>query len=318
MQQRHLQRLLAQVWRRSPFYREYYAGHGIREECLRDVSVADLPLLPRKMLIDNFDRAVTDARLRRTDVEAWLHHNRNPRDNFCSDTIVLHGSGTSGDLGIFAYDHKAWTIADLTLAAHLPLPENLAAWNAPIYMLYASAESKFMAIRTPGSDQMTVLDDLNILEVLEVLDERDQPVAPEQEGRVVLTNLYNVVLPIIRYELGDYVRRGTPPADAPFTTLREIRGRVHDALPVVLADGKRDTIHPLVLDIQVPTVDKVQYVSSVRITFASTMWPRRIWNRPSGSRSITSFAKRAPREPSSMSDESPRLPTIPTPASSAW
>ena len=29
----------------------------------------------------------------------------------------------------------------------------------------------------------------------------------------------------------------------------------------MLADGKRDTIHPLVLDIQVPTVDKVQYVS---------------------------------------------------------
>ena len=357
MQQRHFQRLLAQVWRRSPFYREYYAGHGIREEHLRDVSVADLPLLPKKVLIDNFDRAVTDARLRRTDVEAWLNHNRNPRDSFCSATIVLHGSGTSGDLGIFAYDHKAWTIADITLAAHLPLPENfpngktriafyistsghfatvstassmpdsvyetlllslldpsdqtvqrlnefqphrlngysscvaqlaefalegrlriapqrifvhgdmltgamerqiLAAWNAPIYMLYACAESKFMAIRTPGSDQMTVLDDLN---VLEVLDERDQPVAPEQEGRVVLTNLYNVVLPIIRYELGDYVRRGTPAPDAPFTTLREIRGRVHDALPVVLADGQRDTIHPLVLDIQVPTVDKVQDVS---------------------------------------------------------
>ena len=357
MQQRHFQHLLAQVWRRSPFYREYYAGHGIREEHLRDVSVADLPLLPKKVLIDNFDRAVTDARLRRTDVEAWLNHNRNPRDSFCSDTIVLHGSGTSGDIGIFAYDHKAWTIADITLAAHLPLPENLpngktriafyistsghfatvstassmpdsvyetlllslldpsdqtvqrlnefqphrlngysscvaqlaefalegrlrirpqrifvhgdmltgamerqilAAWNAPIYVLYACAESKFMAIRTPGSDQMTVLDDLN---VLEVLDERDQPVAPEQEGRVVLTNLYNVVLPILRYELGDYVRRGTPAPDAPFTTLREIRGRVHDALPVVLADGQRDTIHPLVLDIQVPTVDKVQYVS---------------------------------------------------------
>jgi len=357
MQQRHFQRLLAQVWRRSPFYREYYAGHGIREEHLHDVSVADLPLLPKKVLIDNFDRAVTDARLRRTDVEAWLNRNRNPRDSFCSATMVLHGSGTSGDIGIFAYDHKAWTIADISLAAHLPPPENfphgrtriafyistsghfatvstassmpdsvyetlllslldpsdqtvqrlnefqphrlngysscvaqlaefalegrlrirphrifvhgdkltgamerqiLAAWNAPIYSLYACAESKFMAIRTPGSDQMRVLDDLN---VLEVLDERDQPVAPEQEGRVVLTNLYNVVLPIIRYELGDYVRRGTPAPDAPFTTLREIRGRVHDALPVVRADGRRDTIHPLVLDIQVPTVDKVQYVS---------------------------------------------------------
>ena len=106
MQQRHFQRLLAQVWGRSGFYREYYAGHGIREEHLRDVSVADLPLLPKNVLIDNFDRAVTDARLRRTDVEAWLNHNRNPRDSFCSDTIVLHGSGTSGDLGIFALEGR--------------------------------------------------------------------------------------------------------------------------------------------------------------------------------------------------------------------
>ena len=49
---------------------------------------------------------------------------------------------------------------------------------------------------------MRVLDDLNIVEVF---DEQDQPVGPGKEGRVVITNLYNCTLPILRYELGDYV-----------------------------------------------------------------------------------------------------------------
>jgi len=45
---------------------------------------------------------------------------------------------------------------------------------------------------------MRVLDDLNIVEVF---DEQDQPVGPGKEGRVVITNLYNCTLPILRYEL---------------------------------------------------------------------------------------------------------------------
>ena len=369
-QQRHFHKLLTHVWNRSAFYREYYSSHGVREKSLADMSIGDLPLLPKKLLIANFDRAVTDPRLRRKELEEWFESHRDPNETFCQDMIVVHGSGTSGDFGIYAYDRKAWTIADTTLAGRLPLPENYpagktrvafyvaanghfatvsmassipksvydtlilslmdpveqtlqrlnafqphrltgysssvaqlaelalegrleispqrifvggdklsenmerkirAAWNAPLYVLYAASESKYIAIKMPERDQMMVMDDLNIVEVL---NENDREVGAEQEGRVVLTNLYNYTLPLLRYELGDYVVRGTELPDLPFTTLRDIRGRVNDALPIVLGSGQRDSIHPIVLTtFHVPTIEKFQFISAspenVRIDYVA-------------------------------------------------
>jgi len=373
-QNRQLKRLLEYVWSRSAFYRDYYTSHGISEKDFADVSISSLPLLPKKTLIDNFDRAVTDPRLRKKELEDWFEGHRDPSENFSKDFVVIHGSGTSGDIGIFPYDRGAWAIADATVAGRLPPPENYPkgktkvafyivgtghfasatmvnsmpkniydtlilsllssseqtvnqlnefqphrlsgysssvaqlaelalkgslriypqrvivygdkltqsmertireAWRAPIYILYAASESKYIAIKTPECDQMMVMDDLNIVEVL---DEKDQAVNDGKEGRVVLTNLYNYTLPILRYELGDYVVKGTPLPDRPFSTLRDIRGRVNDALPVVLSSGVHDSIHPLVLTtLFVPTIDKFQFVSErpehVRIDYVA---PRNI------------------------------------------
>ena len=80
------------------------------------------------------------------------------------------------------------------------------AWGVPIHDLYGASESLHIAIKESGQDEMAVMDDLNILEVL---DEQHQPVSPGGYGRTVLTNLYNYTLPILRYELGDYVTRGS-------------------------------------------------------------------------------------------------------------
>ena len=75
----------------------------------------------------------------------------------------------------------------------------------PIHDLYGASESLHIAIKESGQDEMAVMDDLNILEVL---DEQHQS-SPGGYGRTVLTNLYNYTLPILRYELGDYVTRGS-------------------------------------------------------------------------------------------------------------
>jgi phenylacetate-coenzyme A ligase PaaK-like adenylate-forming protein len=369
-QHRQLKRLLKHVWSRSAFYRDYYSGHGISEKDFADVSISDLPLLPKKTLIDNFDQAVTDPRLRKKELEEWFEGHHDPGETFCKDVVVIHGSGTSGDIGIFPYDRAAWTIADATVAGRLPAPENYPngktkvafyivgtgqfasatmvssmpkniydtlilsllnsseqtvkqlnefqphrlsgysssvaqlaeleltgslrihpqrvivygdkltqsmegkireAWSAPIYVLYAASESKYIAIKTPECDQLEVMDDLNIVEVL---DDKDEAVTDGKEGRVVLSNLYNYTLPMLRYELGDYVVKGTPLPDRAFSTLRDIRGRVNDALPIVLSSGAHDSIHPLVLTtLFVPTIEKFQFVSErpehVRIDYVA-------------------------------------------------
>lgn len=42
---------------------------------------------------------------------------------------------------------------------------------------------------------------------MEVLDDEGKPSKPGETGRVVLTNLYNYAMPLIRYEIGDYATR---------------------------------------------------------------------------------------------------------------
>ncbi len=78
-------------------------------------------------------------------------------------------------------------------------------WDAQVYVTYSASEAPYMAVRSPARDEMTVMDDLNILEVL---DEARRPVPPGGQGHAVETNLFNYTLPLIRYELADYVTVG--------------------------------------------------------------------------------------------------------------
>jgi len=357
-QQRGLQELLRHVWKHSSFYRDYYGSHGINERDLSDISIRDLPFLSKKTLMDNFDRAVTDARLKRVELEQWIQNHRDPREAFSKDFVVLHGSGSSGELGIFVYDRASWRIADAVVAGRLPAPENYPsgktraafylashghfagvstatsmpesvyetlivslleprehavsrlnafqphrlygysssvselaelaiqgaldirpmrvfvsgdrltdameetvreAWKAPIYHLYGASESKYIAVKEPAQDHLAVVEELN---VVEVLDKKDRPVPPGEAGRVVLTNLYNRALPILRYELGDYVVRGPRDSESSCANISSIHGRVNDALPIVLADGSPDEIHPIVLTtFYAPGLERVQFIS---------------------------------------------------------
>ncbi|MGB7948650.1 MAG: AMP-binding protein, partial [Candidatus Binatia bacterium] len=136
-----------------------------------------------------------------------------------------------------------------------------AAWGAPIVEFYAASEALYIAVKDRNAhDEMDVIEELNIIEVL---DADHRAVSPREQGRVVLTSLLNYVLPVLRYELGDYVELGKARSDSPAmaATIRSVKGRVNDALPVVLKDGRQDSIHPLVLPIYVPGLEKIQFIS---------------------------------------------------------
>lgn len=57
-----LRNLVGHAWRWSPFYREYYSDHGLKEADLVDIGVGDLPATDKELLMENFDRVVTDER----------------------------------------------------------------------------------------------------------------------------------------------------------------------------------------------------------------------------------------------------------------
>jgi phenylacetate-CoA ligase len=65
---------------------------------------------------------------------------------------------------------------------------------------------------------------------IEVLNPHDQPVGASEEGRVVVTNLTNYAMPLIRYDIGDTVVRGDNvcACGSPLPTLRKVTGRVGD------------------------------------------------------------------------------------------
>ena len=89
--------------------------------------------------------------------------------------------------------------------------------------------------------------------VLEVLDDEDQPVAPGEVGRLVLTGLVNEEQLLVRYDVGDRGRGGGGggcPCGRGLPQLAPVEGRVQDV--VVLPDGREVFwLNPLFYDLAV-------------------------------------------------------------------
>lgn len=81
------------------------------------------------------------------------------------------------------------------------------------------------------------------LAILEVVDENNMPVPPGRQGKkVLLTNLYNTVQPIIRYEIDDRVTFGVEPCACGnvLPRIASIEGRSKDHAWISLKDEVRE------------------------------------------------------------------------------
>ena len=74
--------------------------------------------------------------------------------------------------------------------------------------------------------------------LVEVLDAEGRPCAPGEAGRVVVTDLHNFAMPLVRYEIGDYAEPGADcDCGRGLPVLRRILGRVRNTL--VTRGGER-------------------------------------------------------------------------------
>lgn len=81
------------------------------------------------------------------------------------------------------------------------------------------------------------------LAILEVVDEHNRPVPPGVEGsKVLVTNLYNHVQPIIRYEVDDRITMSATPCacGSPMPRIARISGRTKDRLWIDDGTGQRE------------------------------------------------------------------------------
>jgi phenylacetate-coenzyme A ligase PaaK-like adenylate-forming protein len=132
------------------------------------------------------------------------------------------------------------------------------AFAAPVVNTFGSTEG-LIGATAPGEHVLTFNSDMCIVELV---DDDDRPVGPgTPSAKVLLTNLYNTVQPLIRYELNDsFTAR---PADPGHGHLRAtVDGRVDD----VLRYGPVD-VHPLVVRsvlVRTPTVLDYQVRQTAR------------------------------------------------------
>jgi phenylacetate-CoA ligase len=146
---------------------------------------------------------------------------------------LLAGEQIAGRLQI-APTHLTATSETLTQEARAL---TVRAWGVEPENMFGSTEG-LMGWAAPGDDTLTFNDD-NV--IVEPVDAQGRPVGPgESAQRLLITNLFNHTLPLIRYELTDELTVA-PRGEQPFFRATKIEGRADD----VFRYGAI-AVHPLV------------------------------------------------------------------------
>ena len=109
IQKQQLDSLLHHAASASPFYRETI-GANVRS----GASLAELPALTKRTLMDQWDRIVTDPRLKLRDVEAHLAGERRG-ELLLGEYRAFATGGTTGERAVVVYDSDGWlsTVANM-------------------------------------------------------------------------------------------------------------------------------------------------------------------------------------------------------------
>ncbi|HUU00831.1 MAG TPA: hypothetical protein VM425_05250 [Myxococcota bacterium] len=105
IQLRNLRRAVRHAKSNSPFFGEYYRDV---DPDAGDFSVRSLPPVTKDMLMENFDRVVTDRRISLSEVKDWIRDRGKLGKLFRGRFVVTHTSGTTGMPAFFVYDKREW------------------------------------------------------------------------------------------------------------------------------------------------------------------------------------------------------------------
>ena len=114
--------------------------------------------------------------------------------------------------------------------------ETMEAWGVPLSDMYSGREVGYLALQCPQHDHYHVMSEGNFLEVL---GDDGRPCQPGETGRVVVTTLHNYVMPLIRYEIGDFAEVGEPcPCGRGLPVLTRILGRQQNMLTLPTGESR--------------------------------------------------------------------------------
>ncbi|MCG2721104.1 MAG: hypothetical protein L6290_03680 [Thermodesulfovibrionales bacterium] len=97
--------LVRHAQQHSLYYASIMRARGIEaDKCLP----TDFPVLTKRLLKDHFDDIVTDRRITAAGITDFLQHSHDPEDHYLGEFIVLHTSGSSGEVGYFVFSMLEW------------------------------------------------------------------------------------------------------------------------------------------------------------------------------------------------------------------
>ncbi len=106
------------------------------------------------------------------------------------------------------------------------------AWGVEIADVYSSEEAGYIALQCDHGTYHIQSENL----LVEIVDDSGEPTRPGEIGRVLLTTLHNLAMPLIRYDIGDYAESGANcPCGRGLPVIRRILGRERNMLK--LPDG---------------------------------------------------------------------------------
>ena len=170
---RRFRRFVAFAYESSPYYRRIILERKIDfAHCVP----ADFPVLTKSGLLENFDQIVTLPGVRLEDVQRFLSESRKPEDLFRDRYVVIHTSGSSGQVAYFIYDPPAWArgLSQLLNSGDFSLLPGKRKRMA----LYGATEGHFTGVSIAVSSMSPPLHLLHILRCFEI----NRPIAQTIAG----------------------------------------------------------------------------------------------------------------------------------------
>ena len=101
-------------------------------------------------------------------------------------------------------------------------------WGVPIVDTYSTREAGYLALQCPDAGHYHLQSETVLVEIL---DPTGKTCGPGEIGRVVVTPLHNLGMPLLRYDVGDYAEGGEPcPCGRGLPIVRRILGRRQNML----------------------------------------------------------------------------------------
>ena len=122
---------------RSRFYREALSGLP-----QHDIALGMLPVTTKRQLMARFDDWVTDPKITRTGVHAFLDSRDNVGRRYLDRYLVWKSSGTGGEPGIFIQDPAAIATYDALMSVQLEASDALALHRVRIRRAWRTCRSR--------------------------------------------------------------------------------------------------------------------------------------------------------------------------------